>query len=544
MTRSLVSTMQDDFPLTIPFILRHAEVRHAPTRVAIVTEDGIRATTIGETVGRIHRLSGALRALGVAAGDVVGTFCWNTGPHLEAYFAVPSLGAVLHTNNLRLTREQVAWNIKDAGDRFLIVDASMWETIAPVLPECPTIERVILTGDADSLDLSSCPMPVDRYEELVAGAEPFAGEVLDERAPAIVCHTSGTTGHPKGVVYSHRSVYLHAAANLYAGGFGLSDEDTVLQVVPMFHANGWGFPYAAFLAGAGLVLPDRHLHPEDLVPLIEAERPTVSGGVPTVWRGVLDWARDNGGDLSSLRVISCAGSAVPEELLRDYTGLGIEMYQAWGMTETSPLAAIARPPRHRRGRDEWYWRSRTGLPVPGVEVRAVDEEGSVLPADGTSVGELEVRGPWVTGRYLGDAGADRFDDGWLRTGDMGVVDESGAMKITDRAKDLIKSGGEWISSTQIEDLLTEIPGVREAACIGVPDPKWEERPLGLVTIRPGATVTMAQVREHLATTMARWQLPERVLVVPEIPRTGVGKIDKQLLRERRAAGELVGDPLD
>ena len=542
MSSPIRSTMQDDFPLTIPFILRHAVAAHGPARVAAVTPQGVVGSTIAQTAERIHRLTGGLIGLGIRPGEAVATFCWNNQAHLEAYFAVPATGAVLHTINLRLFPDQIAWIINDAADRFLLVDASTWETILPVLPECPSIERIILAGAPEGFDTSASPVPVTRYDDLLT-ADPVIGEVDDERAAAVMCYTSGTTGNPKGVVYSHRSVYLHAAANLFAGGFGLNDRDVVLQVVPMFHANGWGFPYAAFLAGAALVLPDRDLSPAALVPLIEAERPTLSGGVPTVWRGVFDWAAEHGRDITSLRVISCAGSAVPESLLRDYVGLGIEMYQAWGMTETSPLAAIARPPHITRGRDEWYWRTRTGLAVPGVEVRVVDEDGKVLPADGETIGEFEVRGPWVAAGYFAGRGEDRFDGDWLRTGDVGGLDDAAALKITDRAKDLIKSGGEWISSTEVEDLLSAVPGVVDAACIGIPDDKWGERPLGLITVRAGAEVTMSQVREHLLGTLAKWQLPERVLGVDAIPRTGVGKIDKQALRAAQEAGELEGDVL-
>lgn len=532
----MLSTMQDDFPLTVPLILRHAEALHGVVEVAVADGSSVRHVSYAELSARIHRLTGALTTAGVAPGDRVGTFLWNTQPHLEAYFAVPACGAVLHTVNVRLFADQVAHIIDDAQDRVLLVDASLWDIVAPLLRDRASLDLIVVTGDLDlGAARSATPVEIVGYEDLLAAATPRVGDIPDERMPASMCYTSGTTGLPKGVVYSHRSVYLHAMANLTAAGFGISERDTILQVVPMFHANGWGFPYAALLAGARLVLPDRHLHPEQLAQLIAAERPTVSGGVPTVWRGVFDHARDAGIDLGSLRVISCAGSAVPESLLRDYQGAGIEMYQAWGMTETSPLAAIARPPAASRGREEWYWRTRTGRPVPGVEVRAVDEMGAVLPTDGMSVGEFEVRGAWVTGSYVGGRGGDAFHDGWLRTGDMGTTDDAGAMKITDRLKDLIKSGGEWISSTEMEDHLLSHEAVSEAAVIATPDSTWQERPLALVRLRPGASVAVSKLRDHLAARMATWQLPERIEVVDEIPKTGVGKIDKQSLRATYAA---------
>ncbi len=532
---NIQSTMQDDYPLSVPSVLRHASALFADALVSSVTSNGLQHVSFGEVTDRVHRLTGALEASGVARGARVGTFLWNTQAHLEAYLGIPSAGMVMHTINVRLFPDQVAAIIDSAQDEILLVDATLWKGIEPVLAQRRHVRLILVDGSLDVAAASrSVGKEVRNYDSFVAGGRPSVGEVSDERSPAAMCYTSGTTGSPKGVVYSHRSVYLHALVNLTVAGFGISDQDRILQVVPMFHANGWGFPYAALLAGADLILPGRDLSGATLASLIASERPTFSGGVPTVWRQIIDYAEQHDVDLTSLRTISCAGSAVPESLLRDYHRLGIEMFQAWGMTETSPLAAIARPPARDRGRDEWYWRTRTGRPVPGVEVRAVSEDGSVLPRDGASVGELQVRGPWVAAGYVDGQEARKFQDGWLCTGDMGTIDDAGAMKITDRLKDLIKSGGEWISSTELEGLLLSHPDVADAAVIGIPDPTWQERPLALVTPVPEKTVDEKSLRTHLESHVARWQVPDRFQQVVSIPRTAAGKIDKETLRRSYA----------
>jgi fatty-acyl-CoA synthase len=535
MTRpGLPSTMQD-YPLTLSSLLRHGEALHGAVDVVHAGENGVRRFTFAEAASRARRLAGALRTLGVGDGDRVGTFMWNTRAHLEAYLAVPAMGAVLHTINVRLRAEEIAFIVDHAQDTVVLVDRSLWSAFREALPALSSVRHVVV-DDSDGADV---PAESLSYESLIDSGTPHDLPDVDERTGAMMCYTSGTTGAPKGVVYSHRSMYLHSMANCMAAGFGLSESDRLLQVVPMFHANGWGFPHAAWMAGAGIVLPDRFLQAPRLARLVEAERPTVSGGVPTVWKELLDYAEQHSTDLSCLRVISCAGSAVPPSLMQGYERHGVKLLQAWGMTETSPLAAIARPPV--TGYDparEWHWRTKTGRMLPGVEVRIVGEDGTVLPTDGSTEGEFEVRGPWVTGSYYGVDDPSRFHDGWLRTGDVGTLDDAGFMKITDRAKDLIKSGGEWISSVQLEHALADHEDVLEAAVVGVPDPRWEERPLVAVALRPGAQVTAAELREFLAARVARWQLPERWAIVDAVPKTSVGKFDKRVIRQLHAAGTL------
>jgi fatty-acyl-CoA synthase len=364
---------------------------------------------------------------------------------------------------------------------------------------------------------------------------------VDERAAAAMCYTSGTTGNPKGVVYSHRSTWLHSFAATTAGALGISEADRILPIVPMFHANAWGLPYAGWMAGADFLMPNRFLQAEPLCRFVEEERPTCSGGVPTIWADVLRYSREHPVDLSSLRMIMCGGAAVPRSLMEAFDREhGVRVLQGWGMTETSPLAAIAHPPRgvEPGSEAEMDWRSRTGRIMPGVELRIVDDAGAVLPWDDEAVGEIEVRGPWITASYHRDPSPEKFDDGWLRTGDVGRVSPGGYVQITDRAKDVIKSGGEWISSVELETLLVAHPGLAEASVVGVPDERWTERPLACVVRAEGSAVTAAELREFLAGHVAAWQLPERWAFVDEVPKTSVGKFDKKVLRARYAAEEL------
>ncbi|MGH2828880.1 MAG: long-chain-fatty-acid--CoA ligase, partial [Actinomycetota bacterium] len=383
------------------------------------------------------------------------------------------------------------------------------------------------------------------YEDLLADqAEEFDWPEVDERSAAAMCYTSGTTGNPKGVVYSHRSIYLHSLGEW--GANGLSDRDRLLLIVPMFHVNAWGLPYTGFMIGADLILPGPHLQAEPLTRLIAAERPTFAGAVPTVWADVLRYSESNPVDLSSLRMVICGGSAVPRALMERFQNeLGVRIVQAWGMTETSPLAALAEPPRGVTGEEAWVYRSRTGRPIFDVELRIAGEDGTPLAWDGTAEGEIQVRGPWITASYYQDPAPEKFQDGWLRTGDVGTVTPDGFIQITDRSKDVIKSGGEWISSVQLEGLLASHPDVLEAAVIAVPDDRWQERPLACVVPRDGVTLNFDSLREFLSDKVARWWLPERWAIIPEVPKTGIGKFDKKVLRGMHAEGRLqvstVGD---
>jgi len=534
------STMMD-IPLTIASIMRYGTSIFGDREVVTCTEDATRRRTYAEAGRRAARLANALRRLGVDDDQRVGTFMWNNAEHLEAYLAVPSMGAVLHTLNIRLAPAEVAYVATHAEDHAVIVDASLVPKFAEILPQAPSIRHVIVSG----APLAEAPgageltgAQVHDYEELLAAeVDSFAWPALDERSAAAMCYTSGTTGNPKGVVYSHRSSYLHSMGACLGNAFAISERDRVLPVVPMFHANAWGLAYAGLLSGATLILPDRYLQPAALVRLIEQERVTLAGGVPTIWAGVLAHVRAEGGDLSSLRLVIAGGSAVPHSMqVRYESELGVRLLQAWGMTETSPLGSIAHPPAGVSKEEEWRYRDSQGRLFCAVEGRLAGDGGAILPNDGESVGEVEVRGPWVTGSYHKDDDPAKFHDGWLRTGDVGTLDERGFIQLTDRAKDVIKSGGEWISSMELENILMAHPDVAEAAVIGVADDKWGERPLAAVVLRPGADVSADKLRAFLAEQVPRWQLPERWCFIDEVPKTSVGKFSKRTMRDAYASG--------
>jgi fatty-acyl-CoA synthase len=529
----VLSTMSD-FPLTVTSIFEHGIKVHGESEVATWTGDGLRRTTFRETGMRAKRLARALARMGIGEGDRVGTLCWNTQEHLEAYYAVSCMGAVIHTLNLRLFPEQLAFIINHGGDRIIVVDAPVVPLLMRIQKDLRTVEKVIVIGEAAGL-----PEEFLRYEDLLAGEDAeMEWPVLDERAAAAMCYTTGTTGDPKGVVYSHRSIYLHALGVCAPWCVGLTASDRSLVIVPMFHATAWGIPYSAWLAGTDMLMPAAYLQPEPLCRMIREFRPTVAAGIPTVLSGMLRYADASGMDLSFVRLLMSGGAALPRSVAEGFLARhNVRVVQGWGLTETSPVAAVAQPPRNCPIGEEIEWATKTGRVIPGIELRICDGE-TVLPWDGESIGEIEVRGPWVTASYYENPAPERFHDGWLRTGDMGVVDGRGYVRITDRAKDVIKSGGEWISSVELENAITDHPDVLEAAVIGVADERWDERPLACVVPKDGLALDLGSVRAHLATRVAKWWIPERWAFVPEIPKTSVGKFDKKALRAMHSEGQI------
>ena len=546
----MLSTMQD-VPLTVTRILVHGTLVHGRSRITTWTAEGEpQRRTFAEAGIRTVQLAHALRDdLGVRGDDRVATLMWNNAEHVEAYFAVPSMGAVLHTLNLRLAAEQLTWVINHAADRVIIVNGSLIPLLASLLPHLTTVEHVVVSGPGDRTPLDGSSVQVHEYEDLIAGKPTtYDWPELDELQAAALCYTSGTTGDPNGVVYSHRSIYLHSMQVNMAQSMGLTDKDTSLVVVPQFHANAWGMPHAAFMTGINLLMPDRFLQPAPLAEMIESERPTYAAAVPTIWQGLLGELTARPRDVSSLAQVTIGGSACPPSLMEAFDKLGMRVCHAWGMTETSPLGTMARPPAHAVGTEgEFAYRLTQGRFPAGVEARLIGPGGERLPWDGASVGELEVRGPWIAGAYYNGPDAeplrpaDKFSaDGWLKTGDVGTISPDGFLTLTDRAKDVIKSGGEWISSVHLENGLMSHPDVAEAAVVAVPDDTWGERPLAVVVLKDGAVTDFAALRTFLLdeAKIAKWQLPERWTTTEAVPKTSVGKFDKKVLRRQYAAGEL------
>jgi fatty-acyl-CoA synthase len=543
MSEPLIGLMQDDFPLTLHHIRRRMTACSPEAKVLTLAEPGrVESADFAAVSERIDRLARVLsERLGVEQGQRIATFAWNNQRHFELYFAIPCIGAVLHTLNVRLFAEQLTYIVNHAEDRVIFVDDSLVPVLEQLAPSFETVEHYVVMGDGDT---GSLPHAL-RYEELLeeADAGTFDYPELDERQAAALCYTSGTTGNPKGVLYSHRSISLHSTATLVKDGLGLCRSDRVLAVVPMFHANAWGLPHGAALAGADLLLPNQFLGGEPLAGLIAAERPTLMGCVPTIFADLLRYADEHPDvDLSSLTNATCGGSAVPRQLMRDFEERhNVNIFQAWGMTETSPVATFSRPLEGEH--DEAYWdlRAKQGRPLPWVELRLIDDDGTEVAWDGEATGEIEVRGPWIAARYFNDESSDeKFDAGWLRTGDIAAVDGDGFVQITDRAKDVIKSGGEWISSVELENEMMSHPDVVEAAVIAKPDERWAERPLCCVVLCEGSSTTAAELVEHLRGRVAKWWLPDEFAFLGEIPKTSVGKFDKKLLRSDLSADTLEG----
>jgi len=522
-----------DYPLTLTHMLERSAKLFPQKEIASKTAAGMHRYTYADFHRRVHALAHGLAALGVQPGDRVGTLCWNSFRHLELYFAIPCYGAVLHTLNLRLPSDQLAYIINHAEDRVIFVDAALYYLLEPIREQLPTVKHFVILPDAES--------PGGDYEQLLerAPATPYPWPQLDEKAACATCYTSGTTGHPKAVLYTHRALFLHSYGICMADGFAISERDTVLQIVPMFHANGWGIPYAALMTGARIVFTGRQLQPADIAALIQNERATFTAGVPTIWMSLYGHLETNPHDLSSLRMVVCAGSAMPRQFIEWYEKkYGIRFRLAWGMTETTPIATfMAVKDRLTRlpDKDRFDLLARHGLPLAGVEIRIVDAEGKELPWDGITMGELQTRGPWITSGYYNDPRSDQaFADGWFRTGDVATIDPEGYLQIMDRTKDLVKSGGEWISSVDLENAIMAHPKVMEAAVIAVFHPKWQERPLACIVPleQHRGTLTKQEILEFLGTRVAKWWLPDDIVFIEAVPKTSVGKFNKRVLREQ------------
>ena len=528
--------MMDDFPLLLSTLYDHA-VRQFPDQeiVSVESDGSLLRTTYGRTDDRVRRLASALsNKLGIEPGEAVGTMAWNNLRHHEIYWATANTGVVCHTLNIRLFADQLVYVINHAGDRVLFVDPDLAPLVAPLVDRLETVEQYVVLGSS----VEGSPLPgAIAYDDLIDGVDPHgAWPLLDERSPMMLCYTSGTTGHPKGVAYTQRSTYLHTLSGL--ANFAILPTDNLLPVVPMFHAAAWGYPYQATTAGAKLTYPGPDLTPPGLTALVAGEKVTFSAGVPTVWLGIQQHLVANPDiDMSSIRAFLCGGSAVPRSMIdwfwRDQ---GIRVIQGWGMTETNPVAstALLKPEM-----EDWDFDRQldvletAGRPIAGLQVKIVDEEGNDLPEDGEAFGELLIRGPWVAAEYYKDARTSAtFVDGWMRTGDVCKITPDGYIRITDRSKDVIKSGGEWISSLDLENMLMAHPDVGEATVVGVKHAKWGERPVAFVVAGPGATPEAAVLIDFLRGKVADWWLPDRVIMIDEIPKTGTGKFDKKVVRDQ------------
>ncbi|MFZ5651720.1 MAG: long-chain fatty acid--CoA ligase [Bacillota bacterium] len=530
-----------NYPLTITNILERAKMLYSKREIVCRDYSGMFRYNYDQFYQRVCRLANVLEELGIKKGDRVATLAWNTHRHLELYFAIPCTGAVLHTLNLRLFQEQLVYIINHAGDSVIFVDQDLLPLLEAVKDRISTVRHFVVMSDSTELPRTSLS-PVYSYEELIAKAPSdykFPSD-LDEWSAAAMCYTTATTGDPKGVVYTHRAIFLHSMACLTADMMGIGNRDTVMAVVPMFHANAWGMPFTATWTGAKQVFPGARPDPRILCQLIQDERVTVTAGVPTIWMGILQAMERERFDFSSVKAFICGGSAIPLALMKAYDEkLGIPIVHAYGMTETTPLVTLSRTKWHM---DQWpaekqyEVRIKQGIVAPGLEIRVVGENGEDLPHDGKTMGELLVRGPWIAGKYYNDPEktAECMKGGWLHTNDIVTIDEEGYIAICDRTKDLIKSGGEWISSVDMENTIMAHPAVAEAAVIAMPHEKWNERPMACVVPKPDfkGSLKEEEIIAFLESKMAKWMLPDRVIFIDEIPKTSVGKFNKKELREK------------
>lgn len=544
----MLTGLMMDYPLTIDRILEHARRMFSHKEIKTVLPSGeLHQYTYGDFYTRVKKMGNVLDGLGVESGDRVGTFAWNNYQHMELYFGVPCAGGVVHTLNIRLFPDQLAYIINHAEDKVIFVDGTLLPLLERVSDQIDVVEHFVLFNAPPDAS-PSLPGEIHHYEALMDDAdEDFVWRIEDERQALGLCYTSGTTGNPKGALYSHRSMYLHSMGSALSVALGLVESDIVLPVVPQFHAMAWGLPYAAPLTGAEVIMPGPHLQPAALAGMIERERVTVAAGVPTIWNGLYHELRTNPRDISSIRALVVGGSAMPRSLIEAYErDLGVNVLHAWGMTEMSPLGTVSRLLSHHEtlsDDEKWDVKARQGYPIAGVEMRIVDDGGVELPWDGKTMGELQVRGPWVVKDYFKMEGSQEnfTDDGWFRTGDVVTIDANGFMTITDRTKDLVKSGGEWISTVELENQIMAHPRVLEAAVIAIPDEKWQERPLAVVvpTSDDEERPDMDELHAFLEPRVASWWLPDSYSFVDELPKTSVGKFDKKVLRQAYQEGKLV-----